>query len=95
MERRLLRIIVTPAMIVVWLTGIWLAYTSGFFHEPWLHAKLTLVLIMSGLHGYFARTVKIFATDKNVRSARFYRMLNEIPTVLMAVIVVLVVVKPF
>ena len=95
MERRLLGIIINPAMIVVWLTGLWMAYASGFFHEPWLHAKLTLVLIMSGLHGYFARLVKNFANDKNTRSARFYRVLNEVPTVLMAIIVVLVVVKPF
>ena len=95
MERRLLRIIINPAMILVWLTGLTLAYRGGFFHEPWLHAKLTLVLIMSGLHGYFARLVKNFAADRNMRSARFYRVLNEVPTVLMAAIVVLVVVKPF
>jgi putative membrane protein len=95
MERRLLRIIINPAMIVVWITGLWMAYASGFFHEPWLHAKLTLVVIMSGLHGYFARLVKNFAADKNTRPARFYRILNEMPTVLMAAIVVLVVVKPF
>jgi putative membrane protein len=95
MERRLLRIILTPATVVVWLTGLWLAYAGGFFHEPWLHGKLTLVVIMTAMHGYFARTVKTFAADKNVRPARFYRILNEIPTVLMAGIVVLVVVKPF
>ena len=95
MERRLLKIIVNPAMIVVWLTGLWMAYDQGFFHAPWLHAKLTLVLAMSALHGYFAGLVKTFAADCNVRPARFYRVLNEIPTVLMAVIVVLVVVKPF
>ena len=95
MERRLLKIIINPAMIVVWLTGLWMAYDQGFFHAPWLHAKLTLVLAMSALHGYFAGLVKTFAADCNVRPARFYRVLNEIPTVLMAVIVVLVVVKPF
>ena len=95
MERRLLRIIINPAMIVVWLTGLWMANDEGFFQAPWLHAKLTLVLAMSALHGYFAGIVKTFAADKNVRPARFYRFLNEIPTVLMALIVVLVVVKPF
>jgi protoporphyrinogen IX oxidase len=95
MERRLLKMIITPAMILVWLTGLWMAYAGGFFHEPWLHAKLTLVLVMSGLHGYFVRLVKTFAADKNLRSARFYRILNEIPPALMALIVVLVVVKPF
>ena len=95
MERRLLRIIVNPAMIVVWLSGLWMAYAGGFFQAPWLHAKLALVLAMSALHGYFAGLVKTFAADQNVRSARFYRVLNEIPPVLMAIIVVLVVVKPF
>jgi protoporphyrinogen IX oxidase len=95
MERRLLRLIINPAMIVVWLSGLWMAYSQGFFQAPWLHAKLALVLAMSGLHGYFARIVKSFASDRNVRSARFYRILNEVPPVIMVFIVVLVVVKPF
>ena len=95
MERRLLKLIVNPAMIVTWLTGPWLAYADGCFSAPWLHAKLALVLAMSALHGYFARLVKTFAADRNVRPARFYRILNEGPTLLMVVIVVLVVVKPF
>jgi protoporphyrinogen IX oxidase len=95
MERRLLKIIVNPAMAVVWLTGLWMAFASGFFQAPWLHAKLTLVIAMSALHGYFSSVVKTFAADRNRRSARFYRILNEIPPVLMAIIVVLVVVKPF
>ncbi len=95
MERRLLKIIVNPAMIVVWLTGLWMAYAGGFFQAPWLHAKLALVLAMSALHGYFAGLVRTFAADRNLRSARFYRLLNEVPPVLAAVIVVLVVVKPF
>jgi len=95
MERRLLKLIVNPAMIAVWVTGPWLAYLDGFFSAPWLHAKLALVLAMSALHGYFARLVKTFATDGNVRSARFFRILNEIPPALMAAIVILVVVKPF
>jgi len=95
MERRLLRMIINPAMIVAWLTGPWLAYADSLFAAPWLHAKLALVLAMSALHGYFARVVKTFAADGNVRSARFYRILNEVPPVLMAVIVILVVVKPF
>jgi putative membrane protein len=95
MERRLLKLIINPAMIVVWLSGIWMAYSQGFFQAPWLHAKLALVLVMSGLHGYFARIVKNFAADGNVRSARFYRILNEAPPLIMVFIVVLVVVKPF
>jgi putative membrane protein len=95
MERRLLKIIINPAMIAVWLTGLWMGYATGSFHAPWLHAKLTLVLAMSALHGYFVGAVKTFAADRNIRSAQFYRVLNEVPPVLMAIIVILVVVKPF
>jgi putative membrane protein len=95
MERRLLKAIINPALIVLWLTGLWLAYDTGFYRSPWLQAKFALVLALSGLHGYFARLAKVFAADANVRSARFYRALNEVPTVLMILIVVLVVVKPF
>jgi putative membrane protein len=95
MERRLLRGIMTPAMIAVWLTGPYLAWSEGYFHNPWLHAKLTLVLILSAIHGYLAMLVKTFAADANARPARYYRILNEIPAVLMALIVILVVVKPF
>jgi protoporphyrinogen IX oxidase len=95
MERRLLKAIMNPAMIVVWLTGPWLAWSESFLHSPWLHAKLALVLAMSALHGYLAGVVKKFAADANAKSARFYRILNEAPTVLMALIVILVVVKPF
>jgi protoporphyrinogen IX oxidase len=95
MERRLLKAIVNPAIVLVWLTGPWLAYQSGYYQSPWLWAKFVLVLMLSAIHGVFARTVKIFAADKNVRSPRFYRILNEIPTLLLVAIVVLVVVKPF
>jgi putative membrane protein len=95
MERRLLKAIINPAIILVWLTGPWLAYQSGYYQSPWLWAKFVLVLILSGLHGYFARTVKTFAAGKNVRSARFYRFLNEVPTLLLIGVVLLVVIKPF
>jgi protoporphyrinogen IX oxidase len=95
MERRLLKAIMNPALIVVWLTGLWLAYDTGFYRAPWLHAKFAFVLVLSGLHGYFARAVRVFAADANVKSARFYRVLNEVPTVVVILIVVLVVVKPF
>ncbi|HLW93373.1 MAG TPA: protoporphyrinogen oxidase HemJ [Roseiarcus sp.] len=95
MERRLLRAIINPALVVVWLTGPWLAYQSGYYQSPWLWAKFGLVLVLSGVHGYFARTVKVFAADKNDKSQRFYRFLNEVPTLLMVAVVVLVVVKPF
>jgi putative membrane protein len=95
MERRLLKAIINPAIILVWLTGPWLAYQSGYYQSPWLWAKFALVLVLSGIHGFFAWTVKIFAADKNVRSPRFYRFLNEMPTLLLIAIVVLAVVKPF
>ena len=95
MERRLLKAIMTPAMISSWIFGLWVAYDGGFFTSGWLHAKLTLVLVMSGLHGYLARCVRQFAADANTRSSRHYRIVNEVPTVLMVLIVILVVIKPF
>lgn len=95
MERRLLRAIINPAMIATWVFGLWLAFDAGFFSDPWLHAKLALVIAMSAIHGYFARCVRAFAADRNTRPQRFYRMMNEVPTLLMIVIVILVVVKPF
>jgi protoporphyrinogen IX oxidase len=95
MEQRLLRVIIGPAMGVTWLLGLWLAYDSGFYRAGWFHAKFALVIVLSGLHGFLARTVKDFAADKNRRSAKFYRIINEVPAVLMALIVILVIVKPF
>jgi putative membrane protein len=95
MERRLLRFIATPAMIVVWLTGLWMAWDAGLFAQGWLHGKLLLVLLLSAIHGLNAKWTKDFAADRNQRSARFYRMANEVPTLLMVGIVVLVIVKPF
>jgi putative membrane protein len=100
MERRLLRAIMTPAMIATWLLGLWLAWhgpdsRAGWFSSGWLQAKLVLVVALSGLHGMMARWVRDFAADRNPHSGRFYRLINEIPTVLMIVIVILAVVKPF
>ena len=95
MERRLLRIIMNPAMILSWGLGIWLAWSGGLMTAGWLHAKVLLALVLSGLHGAFARWVKDFAADRNRRSARFYRLINEAPTLLMIGIVILVIVKPF
>jgi putative membrane protein len=95
MERRLLRAIMTPAMIATWLLGLWLAYQGGWFKAPWLHAKFLLVFLLSGVHGMLSRYVKDFAADKRRKSAKFYRIINEVPTVLMILIVILVVVKPF
>lgn len=95
MERRLLKAIINPAMISSWIFGLWAAYEIGAFSQGWFHAKLTLVLLMSAAHGYLARCVKVFARDENEKSAKFYRFLNEVPTVLMIVIVILVIGKPF
>lgn len=95
MERRLLKGIMNPAMIVTWLTGLYTAYAFDYFRAPWLHAKLTLVLILSAFHGYLVGRVRSFAEDRNERSSSFYRFINELPTILMIGVVVLVVVKPF
>jgi protoporphyrinogen IX oxidase len=95
MERRLLKAIINPAMTVVWILGLWLAWDAGLFRQGWLHAKLVLVIAMSGLHGHFSAAVRAFAEDRNIRSARYWRIMNEVPTVLMIGIVILVVVKPF
>ena len=95
MERRLLRAIMNPAMIVSWVLGLWLAWRGGWFEAPWFHAKLTLVVLLSGMHGAMARWRKAFERDENIHSARFYRIANEVPTVLMIGIVILVIVRPF
>ena len=95
MERRLLKAIINPAMIVTWLAGIYLVWAGSWYRAPWFHAKLLLVLVMSGIHGFFVRWVRAFGADKNPHSQKFYRIINEVPTVLMIGIVVLVIVKPF
>jgi protoporphyrinogen IX oxidase len=95
MERRLLRVIINPAMIATWVLGLWLAQESGFLKAGWLHVKFVLVIAMSVVHGLNVRWVRAFAEDRNVHSQKFYRVMNEVPTLLMIAIVVLVVVKPF
>lgn len=95
MERRLLKAIANPAMISSWIFGLWAAYLGGFLISGWFHAKLLLVILMSGMHGYLSRCVKRFAADDNQKAQTFYRILNEVPTVLMILIVLLVVGKPF
>jgi putative membrane protein len=95
MERRLLRVIMNPAMIVVWITGPWLAWWQGVYMDLWLQAKFALVVLLTGYHHALARWLKDFAADRNERPARFYRIANEVPTLLLAGIVILVVVKPF
>ena len=100
MERRLLRGIINPAMILAIALGLWLAWLGpdsryGWFASGWLQAKIALVLALSAVHGLFARWVKAFAADRNRHSQRFYRIINEVPTLLMIAIVILVVLKPF
>lgn len=95
MERRLLRAIINPAMMVTWVLGLWLAWKGFGFSGGWLHAKIALVVVLSGVHGYFSGAVRKFAEDRNERPARHWRIINEVPTVLMIGIVILVIVKPF
>jgi putative membrane protein len=95
MERRLLNAIITPAMVVSWGLGLWLAWAGGAYAAAWLHAKIVLVLALSALHGFFVRCVRQFALDQNRHSQKFYRIINEVPAVLMVGIVILAVVKPF
>jgi putative membrane protein len=97
MERRLLRIIVNPAMVAVWVLGITLALTpqSGGPMQTWLMVKVVLVLALSGVHGLFSHLRRAFAQDRNRHGKRFYAAWNEVPAVLMIAIVILVVVKPF
>ena len=95
MERRLLKAIINPAMILVWVLGLTLGFAGHWFASGWLQAKLALVLVLSAVHGLFVRWVRDFANDRNRHSQRFYRMVNEVPTLLMIGIVILAVVKPF
>jgi protoporphyrinogen IX oxidase len=95
MERKLLRGIVNPSMIAVWILGPLLAWVTGAYLDLWLQIKFALVIILSGIHGFLVRCWRDFADDRNTRSERFYRILNEIPAVLMIFIVILAVVKPF
>jgi putative membrane protein len=95
MERRLLRAIVNPAMIAAWLLGLGLVYSGGWYAFHWLQAKVALVLLLSAVHGFLAHWMRDFAADRNQHSQKFYRIINEIPAVLMIGIVILAVVKPF
>lgn len=97
MERRLLRFIINPAMIVAWGAGLWLLhYTNALdpANGTWMHWKFTALIGMQLVHALLARHRRQFANDKNTKSTRYYRFLNEIPTVLLIMIVILVVVRP-
>jgi protoporphyrinogen IX oxidase len=97
MERRLLRAIMNPAMIAVFVLGLLLAYAEGprLMMAGWFHAKLLLVLVLAAMHGMMARWRGAFARDERGRTARFFRIMNEVPTLAMIAIVILAVVKPF
>jgi putative membrane protein len=97
MERRLLKFIATPAMLASWVLGLYLAFSGviDWSADGWFHAKLALVLLLSAFHGLLAKWTKDFAHDRNTRSPRFYRIANEVPTMLMIGIVILVIVRPF
>lgn len=95
MEQRLLKVIMNPAMMLTWIFGLYLAWSVYGFQGTWLHAKIALVVLLTVVHIFFSRSVKAFARDDNRRSARYWRYMNEAPTVLMIAIVVLAVVKPF
>lgn len=95
MERRLLKAIMTPAAVVSWAAGLWLGVFGGLFQDGWFHVKLTLVIIMTLMHYMMVRWKNDFATDSNTRPEKFFRVMNEVPTLLMIGIVILVIVKPF
>ena len=95
MERRLFKAIMNPAMIATWIFGLLLVCLTYSFLDTWMQIKFVLVIFMSGLHGFFVRCWRDFANDRNARSARFYRIVNEFPTILMILIVILVKVQPF
>ncbi len=96
MERRLYRAIMNPAMMATWLFGLTMLWMApGWLEDGWMHAKLFLVLVLTATHHAMGRWRKAFAADENRHSTRFYRIANEIPTLLMVVVVFLVILKPF
>lgn len=96
MERRLLRFIMNPAMIASWLFGILMIWANpSLFDNGWMHVKITLVIFMSVIHMVFSKWRKIFEQDGNIHAAKFYKIWNEVPTVLMIIIVIMAVAEPF
>jgi len=97
MERRLLKQIINPAMIASWIFGVLLIATPGVidWSSGWWHIKFTAVLLMSGFHGALSVWRRAFLEDRNIKPQRFYRIANEVPTVLMAIIVTMVIARPF
>jgi putative membrane protein len=95
MERRLQRAIMLPALIATWVTGLYLAYAGAWYKAGWLHGKLLLVVLLTGVHGFLSAERKKLAAGTTTRNSKFFRIINEVPTVLMIGIVILVIVKPF
>lgn len=97
MERRLYRGIMTPAMIASWLFGLWLAFGFGIvdFSQGWMWLKALMVIGLSGYQGFLGSCRRAFAEDRNERPSKFFRVINEVPTLIMIVIVIAVIVKPF
>jgi putative membrane protein len=95
METKLLKAIMNPAMIAVWILGPLLAWLTGSYLDTWLHIKFVLVLALSGMHGLNVKLWREFQNDSRARSARYYRIINEVPALLMVLIVILVKVQPF
>lgn len=96
MERRLLKGIINPAMIATYIFGFWMVFGGWVdIGAGWLHLKLAMVLLLTACHGVLAKYTRLFAQDQNTKPQKFFRMLNEVPTVLMIIIVIAVVVKPF
>ena len=95
MERRLLCAIMNPAMIAVWITGLLMVYLGEFWTEPWFWVKFAFVIALSDMHHRFGRYRKAFEEDRNTKSEKFFRVINEVPTVAIIAIVIFVVIKPF
>ncbi len=95
MERRLLKAIMTPAMLASWIFGLWLMVILEAWTQGWFVSKLFLVIVMSAFHMFAAKWVREFANDQRMRTGKFFRVANEVPTVIMIVVVILVIVKPF
>lgn len=95
MERRLLRAIMNPAMIASWVFGLWLYVSLAPWSDGWAHAKMLFVVLLTASHMMMARWRREFAEDRNQRPETYYRIANEVPTVLMIGIVIFVIVKPF
>jgi putative membrane protein len=96
MEKRLMKIIMNPAMIVTWVTGLSILWVLGLntIFSLWLSIKFLFVIILSGYHGFLSKCLKDFALDRNTKSSKFFRFINEIPTIILIIIVFLVIFKP-